>query len=534
MLDVYKITSVLEKLPDAQLQQYASMHKQDPYVLSLAVEESNRRKRIRSAPQGQEQGQGQPPPVNEQAVQGMAPEDTGIAQLPAGNMDFANGGIVAFAKGGAAPDEDPMDMATRSMFGGYSEAPDTPSFDWLRRLMGERGLYDFDNPEVSRPAAERVLARDQAEREAAAVREAQRRVATPSAPGATPAPAPTEKQTPRIDVNGATPPPRPDSGLSAALSARTAVATPRVGPRRDLLAELQAAEAKQSATPPGEAERLALRNEQKKLLDEAVTKREAAMPKGQAYERREAELKKEEEGVGSKKEENIKMALINAGLGMMAGTSQFAAVNIGEGAKQGVKSYAEGKEKLEKAAERRQELFDKIEEVRRAEQRGDAEKSFALSREAAGIEAKYRESQISALMSQFKVNRETAIELLKAGVQLDIAEMREGRADARTNAAIRSSESGYTKTAIQGEVKMLDTELTRVVAQLNAFNSNPVAAAQNPDELKALKQQYADLRKQRARLSAALRKMIPGLPAEDTAVGGGDKVDTTGFKVTPL
>ena len=113
MINVNQITSQLAKLPDQALQQYAMMHKNDPYVVSLALAESNRRKEIRGGAQMQQQPQ---PTVADQAIQGMAPapapmaqppmaqspmpENVGIGQLPAGNMSFAGGGIVAFADGG--------------------------------------------------------------------------------------------------------------------------------------------------------------------------------------------------------------------------------------------------------------------------------------------------------------------------------------------------------------------------------------------------------------------------------------------------
>ena len=101
MIDVNKITSTLAKLPDQQLQQYAQMHKNDPYIMALAMSESNRRKEMRSAGQG---GMQEQPKVVDQMVAEMAPqqlpEEMGIGQLPAGEMNFAGGGIIAFADGG--------------------------------------------------------------------------------------------------------------------------------------------------------------------------------------------------------------------------------------------------------------------------------------------------------------------------------------------------------------------------------------------------------------------------------------------------
>lgn len=116
MLNVNAITSTLAKLPDAALQKYAAMHKDDPYIMALAMAESNRRKQMRNAAQAP-QDMPEPPKVVDQGIAAMAPqapmpqspepqmpqqlpEDVGIGQLPAGDMNFADGGIIAFGDGG--------------------------------------------------------------------------------------------------------------------------------------------------------------------------------------------------------------------------------------------------------------------------------------------------------------------------------------------------------------------------------------------------------------------------------------------------
>ncbi len=73
-------------------------------MFPLAFNESNMRKELRSAPQGQQPGAAQPP-VNQQALSSMQPaplpEDQGIGALNP-NMQFADGGLVSFAGGGEA------------------------------------------------------------------------------------------------------------------------------------------------------------------------------------------------------------------------------------------------------------------------------------------------------------------------------------------------------------------------------------------------------------------------------------------------
>jgi soluble lytic murein transglycosylase-like protein len=129
--NVNQITTTLRGMPDQQLQQYAAMHKNDPYILSLAIQESNSRQQLRASAMAKMAGQ-QPPtvadqdlakmtqPVQPPAPQGMpqqgmpprgapipqAPQAGGVAALPAQNMQgMAEGGIAGYAGGGAGRGE---------------------------------------------------------------------------------------------------------------------------------------------------------------------------------------------------------------------------------------------------------------------------------------------------------------------------------------------------------------------------------------------------------------------------------------------
>lgn len=110
MLNVNQLTSQLAKMPDPMLQKYAAMHKNDPYTVSLALAESNRRKAMRvgaapmpgEQPKVVDQGIAEIAAPTQQIPQQMAqqqlPENTGIGQIPAPNMQgMADGGIVGFA-----------------------------------------------------------------------------------------------------------------------------------------------------------------------------------------------------------------------------------------------------------------------------------------------------------------------------------------------------------------------------------------------------------------------------------------------------
>lgn len=139
--DPNQIINTLAMKPDHELQAYAAMHKDDPYTLSLAVAESNRRKAMRAGEQAKMAGL-QPPTVADQDIAAMTapipqlppqmpqmppqqaqqqlPENVGIGQLPAQNMQqMADGGIVGFADGGdvqsfrsgGTPEEDAFNQA---------------------------------------------------------------------------------------------------------------------------------------------------------------------------------------------------------------------------------------------------------------------------------------------------------------------------------------------------------------------------------------------------------------------------------------
>jgi len=122
MFDVNQITSTLRGMGDRALQQYAMMNKGDPYILSLAVSESNQRKQLRTAAQARAMaprpkvadaaiaGIAEAPPAVDAMgnVTGMAsgglPEDQGIGRLPAPNIQrMADGGIAGFDESSNAP-----------------------------------------------------------------------------------------------------------------------------------------------------------------------------------------------------------------------------------------------------------------------------------------------------------------------------------------------------------------------------------------------------------------------------------------------
>jgi hypothetical protein len=101
-----------------------------------------------------------------------------------------------------------------------------------------------------------------------------------------------------------------------------------------------------------------------------------------------AYLKDQKEAIGKDKETNKYLALLQAGLGMMGGTSQYAGANIGQGAGQGVAAYLAG-QKQSSADTRalqqgmlgltRAELYDKMHTADLAQKKESKAESLKVS-----------------------------------------------------------------------------------------------------------------------------------------------------------
>ena len=111
MLNVKTLTDTMSRMQLPQLQQYAALHKNDPYIVTLALSIANQKKQMQAGQAGQAGMMPQPKVVDQDiaqmvpaAPQQALPEESGIGQLPAQNMqNMAGGGIVAFDDGGEVP-----------------------------------------------------------------------------------------------------------------------------------------------------------------------------------------------------------------------------------------------------------------------------------------------------------------------------------------------------------------------------------------------------------------------------------------------
>jgi hypothetical protein len=491
MIDVYKITSVLAKLQDPQLQQYAQMHKNDPYIMALAMSESNRRKEVRAASQGA-QGMQEQPKVVDQMVAEMAPqqlpEDQGIGQLNAGNMNFASGGIIAFADGGDVERYQYGGMPPQSSMMGdipgfvagtpiFQTQPGVPENEpILRRLyreMSERNAAARDAEERRRVAegraapSERMLAeaaaakvnpaQDMAQFDAASnlyMTERAAKQAAAAAPKATP----PVNAAPTADTTR-----RAGPGAAPAAAAAGPKATTDIGP--------QGIDALQQKYFGGlDREMGGLRNARVGLVagikdlaaqNLADTKAEIET-RGDVFKGREERLAKQEKGLEGMGDKNMGLALLQAGAAMMS-TPGGLGVVLGKGVQVGSERYAAGLDKIEAAKSKFAEARDRLDDMRINRDDMNARELRAAKREANASQLKGEELLYNGLVSDLGIKQKNVSDIFKAASD-DLKTTRTIAAE-RENTLIR--EAGNDRRAARNPQLEL----------LEAVNKDPKLAA---------------------------------------------------------
>jgi hypothetical protein len=503
MINVNKITSTLAKLPDQQLQQYAQMHKSDPYIMALAMSESNRRKEMRAAGQGG-QGMQEQPKVVDQMVAEMAPqqmpEDQGIGQLPAGEMNFAGGGIIAFADGG---DVERYSGAQGSFTGGnIFTQMDQQKAAQLAQLNSQLAMIEpqlraaaasGDQQAIQTYAQQAQAIRGQinAVREAAGNRIGL--IESPSAPPAAPParavptmptgqfnrmagaeqlnlpaaaaakPAPTfAPEVSREMLNRVEQPARlnatvygepiktEDKGKGKDKTDRGAP-TDRAAtaPKEDPFSMESILRAQEQAMRGVNYQQGALRNQAVGLgnlyetqAEERLTKRKKEIEEeGDIYKGREDRLKTREADIGKQKDQNTGLAFLNAGLAIMS-TPGGLSTAIGKGAQVGTAQYASGLKDLRTAQQKLDDARDNIEELRLNRKDMNNKEIRALEKERNDNINKGKELLFGVAKDQLGVDEKGATELFKTymGGQKTVFEQKEQtkRSD-KSNAAMAAN-----------------------------------------------------------------------------------------------
>ena len=454
-INVNQITSTLAKLPDQALQQYAQLHKNDPYVMSLAVSESNRRKELRAAGQGA-QGMQPQPKVADAAIAQMGaqpmPEEMGIGALPAQNMQqMADGGIAGYDgydEGGMTYGQEPVMMMAEGGVARYNGSQSQFVQDlagiprayekWWQRNREEDATKAAKEQDMAQRRQEMLDARQKTsftnylfgspEREA----EGRAELAQLTKPtGSMPEPGYTRagmKGDPRLNVPltqplpaEQAPPAAPKADTGRKVSGIGAPAT-----RPAALAQSDAARyaalQKEMGVGPEAAADLAWQRSQLAERMRAQAKGELedfdkeAAARGEAFKGREERLAKREAGLGKQKDETAGLALLEAGLAIMSTPGKLAEA-VGKGAQAGLKTYGAGLEKLRAAQEKLDDARDQIEEYRRNEANMTAKERRQFKSQINRTETDIEKMAVDAAKDMYGFKREDTKAVFNASEQ---------------------------------------------------------------------------------------------------------------------
>jgi hypothetical protein len=204
-----------------------------------------------------------------------------------------------------------------------------------------------------------------------------------------------------------------------------------------------------------------------------------------AYAGLESLLKKEEveakEGLGKDKA----MAILNAGLAMMAGGSPRALENIAKGAMVGTGQYSEALKDFKKSAKERQRAMADIEQARRAEARDDTKTMLAYEERASTRLDSSKQYGLNAVMAVTNARSGAAAQIFNAMEQ-------EAGANARSAAQIASQERiNAANREAQDNQARLNRQTQLQIAQLPGTEERLIRAfATDPQFRKA----YEDLK----------------------------------------
>jgi hypothetical protein len=441
MLNVKNLTDTMSRMELPQLQQYAALHKNDPYIVTLALSIANQKKQMKAGQAGQAGMQPQPKVADQQIAQMVAPppqqmaaapqqqalpEDQGIGQLPAQNMqNMAEGGIVAFDDGGRVPGFagpagsyiDPSKYV-RSTTGGkdwFLDVPETvpdPSVPYYKPIP---------NPIASAVAGKTFKSRQEAI-------DAVNALTKPAVDPSTTLPVGTNYTPPNM--------PAAMTGSNAApVDVNKVLADKTTADKTQPLVEksgilnlpINTPAASALNTTPLTAEQAMTASQ--KFGDETALKAGIAKLDTDAVNTNAAIQAANTEGLaklakpGTEAEARLKareaqdvvgqadakaMAIFKAGLGMMAGTSQHAFENIGKGAMAGLEDYSASIKDFRKLGIERDKAYAEIEAARNAAARDDFKTSLGLQEKGADRLARAHEKGVDLTASLFKTNKETA------------------------------------------------------------------------------------------------------------------------------
>ena len=423
-IDQRDITSQLRMMDDRALQQYAAMHKSDPYVFPLAFQESQNRQRVRMSGQAQMAGQ-EMPKVNDAALMAMSPQATpqqapqgqGISNLPAPNMQrMADGGIAGY-------EDDEEGMATGGMGGMFNFAQQSEP---VVRMAGG-GVPRYQGMSIDAGGDGSVVDEFKGiDDQIAANMERQKLMGAFD------------------DYSKYTPTPKKGSKAAKKLEEEAKKEAKKEEPaKKPELPALPTYTPKTAAQARAEVDKI--------IAPDLAEIKESYKPFAEQFAQDRSRIEGREKNA-------VSDALIRAGLATMAGKSQFALQNIGEGGLQGLNAYQEAQKNNEASRRALTQSEMLMAQAQRAEGRGartDAASLFAQSQEAerAGIQFAQKAREIENTKAYQDASAATAQQnAITQGRMADAAMISARASQSRANAL----------NAAGGKGALTESQLARV------------------------------------------------------------------------
>ena len=381
------------------LQSYVAQHKNSPeypYLLALAssinqISDATKAAQHQPAPQtvaDQKLGSLAPAPQ----VQGL-PEDSGIAQLPAQNMEnFADGGIVAFGDGG----EVPRYADTGLVYGGYgygntgSQRQYTQAELAEAQRLREMGLIDLLKEKLG-PAWKALTTPPAAKVKQEAFQSGTDIGGPGSSPAnmGAPAVAPTVSFDNQQGTGGA-------GAGGAGMGGAGGAAAPAAG--------LPSIDAYMKRFEMGLPKKEEAQSEESFMSKREEPMKEYFAKANQAIEKERSRL---EEG----KQQDFYMALIEGGLAAAGGTSQYGLQNLAQGFGKGAASFREALKDFRRASQENSKMEMDLMKAKAADKKGDMDAYQKYMDNVADRNAKidgYKAAGLSSLLGH-KISADATI-----------------------------------------------------------------------------------------------------------------------------
>jgi hypothetical protein len=393
--------ALAEKMSVDQLEAALQNKTLPAYIaIPLIEEKTSMAERAQIAQAAQQNAmRGTEPPIGDVVLQRARAVQQGIDALPTNlpmqeAQGMAGGGIVAFEGGGPISFQNqglvqgPGTPFSRTAVGRYfSEADELARLRSQLKAKYERSASIFPGAFIEQePGA------------MAASREMLGRIYQMDLPQLRALAAQEEGTAPQPTV-------KPDASIPSTAVAAPAGAPPAAGAGQDITSLPSNLQANLPAPPSTTDARANLDKTLEDYLGRSEEREKRLMEslgsnrlQGKAFQEYENQLRKDAERAGADREEAKSMALVKAGLAMMAGTSQHALENIGKGAMAGIVDYQAAAKDLKKAERERTKEFALIEQARRAEEQNDLKRRDELLMRASDAAQKRDDFGTKAIM----------------------------------------------------------------------------------------------------------------------------------------